>query len=63
MPLKVVGDLGQVLFTEFDLKDEASVEKAVKYSNVVFNLIGRDYETKNFKFNDVHVKGARTIAR
>jgi len=35
----------------------------MKYSNVVINLIGRDWETKNFKFEDVHVTGARTIAR
>jgi NADH dehydrogenase (ubiquinone) 1 alpha subcomplex subunit 9 len=35
----------------------------MKYSNVVVNLVGRDWETKNFKFKDVHVKGARDIAR
>jgi len=35
----------------------------MKYSNVVVNLVGRDWETKNFKFKDVHVKGAREIAR
>ncbi|KAJ0179254.1 hypothetical protein K1T71_004966 [Dendrolimus kikuchii] len=61
--LKVCGDLGQVLFTPFDLRDEESIAKAVRYSNVVINLIGRDYETKNFKYNDVHVDGARRIAR
>lgn len=31
-------------------------------SNVVVNLIGRFYETKNFKFADVHVEGARALA-
>ncbi|XP_022902038.1 NADH dehydrogenase [ubiquinone] 1 alpha subcomplex subunit 9, mitochondrial [Onthophagus taurus] len=61
--LKVAGDLGQVLFCPFFLKDEESLEKAMKYSNVVINLIGRDYETKNFKFDDVHVKGAANIAK
>ena len=35
----------------------------MKYSNVVINLIGRDWETKNFTFEDVNVTGARTIAR
>ena len=35
----------------------------MRYSNVVINLIGRDFETSNFSFNDVHVKGARLIAR
>lgn len=30
---------------EFHLKDVESVRKAVQHSNVVINLIGRDYET------------------
>uniref|UniRef100_U5EV20 NADH dehydrogenase [ubiquinone] 1 alpha subcomplex subunit 9, mitochondrial n=1 Tax=Corethrella appendiculata TaxID=1370023 RepID=U5EV20_9DIPT len=61
--LKLVGDLGQVLFHPYHLEDEESIRKAVKYSNVVVNLVGRDWETKNFKFEDVHVEGARRIAR
>jgi len=61
--LKLVGDLGQVLFFPFNLRDEESIRKAMKYSNVVINLIGRDWETMNFKFNDVNVTGARLIAK
>ncbi|KAJ8867340.1 hypothetical protein PR048_031141, partial [Dryococelus australis] len=61
--LKMVGDLGQVLFLPFNLCDEVSIRKALKYSNVAINLVGRDWETKNFKFDDVHVDGARRLAR
>lgn len=61
--LKLVGDLGQVLFHFYSVNDMDSIRKAIKYSNVVVNLVGRDWETKNFKFNDVHVEGARNIAR
>lgn len=61
--LKVSGDLGQVLFHFYHLQDEKAIREAVKYSNVVINLVGREFETKNFKFNDVHVTGARNIAR
>lgn len=61
--LRLVGDLGQTLFHFYSLNDVESIKKAVKYSNVVVNLVGRDWETKNFKFEDVHVDGARKIAR
>ncbi|XP_055338270.1 NADH dehydrogenase [ubiquinone] 1 alpha subcomplex subunit 9, mitochondrial-like [Paramacrobiotus metropolitanus] len=61
--IKVMGDLGQVLFQYCDIRDEAAVKRSMKYSNVVINLIGRDYETKNFTFEQVHVEGARRIAR
>lgn len=61
--LKVSGDLGQVLFTPYDIRDEESIARAVQYSNVVINLVGRDYETKNFKYNDIHVEGPRRLAR
>ncbi|XP_076757283.1 NADH:ubiquinone oxidoreductase subunit 39 [Xylocopa sonorina] len=61
--LKVGGDLGQVFFHPFDLKDEESLIRTMKYSNVVVNLIGTRYETSNFSFEDVHVKGARELAR
>lgn len=61
--MKLVGDLGQVLFQPYHLMDEEAIRKAVKYSNVVINLVGRDWETKNFPFKEVHVEGARRIAR
>ncbi|XP_018393028.1 PREDICTED: NADH dehydrogenase [ubiquinone] 1 alpha subcomplex subunit 9, mitochondrial-like [Cyphomyrmex costatus] len=63
MPLKLSGDLGQVLFHPFHLRDNESIRKCIKYSNVVVNLIGRDWETKNFSFHEVHVEGARRLAR
>lgn len=61
--LKCTGDLGQVLFQQFDLRDEDLIRKSVKHSNVVINLIGRDWETPNFTFDEVHVEGARRLAR
>lgn len=61
--LKVCGDLGQVLFQPYHLMDENAIRNAVQYSNVVINLVGRDWETSNFPFEEVHVKGARRLAR
>ncbi|EDO34612.1 predicted protein [Nematostella vectensis] len=61
--LRLMGDLGQIDFFDFHLKDEESIAKMVKHSNVVVNLIGRGFETRNFNFEEVHVDGARTIAK
>jgi len=61
--LKISGELGQVLFHPFDLTDEESIRRSVKYSNVVINLLSSRIETKNFSYYDVNVDGARRIAR
>lgn len=60
--LKVTGDLGVVNFMEWDLRNIKSIEDSVKHSDIVYNLVGRDFETKNFSYYDVHVEGARRIA-
>merc|ERR1711962_637976 len=57
------GDLGQVLFTPYHLKDEESIKKAMKYSDVVINATGREYETLNFKFKDINVTGPALLAK
>ncbi|KAF0306148.1 NADH dehydrogenase [ubiquinone] 1 alpha subcomplex subunit 9, mitochondrial [Amphibalanus amphitrite] len=61
--LKLAGDLGQVVFCHYSLKDMDSIRKAVRHSNIVINLVGRDFNTWNFKFDDVNNVGARAIAR
>lgn len=60
--LKVTGDLGRVVFIEYDLRNIASIEESVRHSDIVFNLVGRDYPTKNFDLHDVHCEGTRRIA-
>lgn len=59
--LKVTGDLGRIVFIEYDLRNTASIEASVRHSDVVYNLIGRDYPTKNFSLEDVHVEGTERI--
>lgn len=64
MPLRVASDLGQMQFLDdFNLENEDSIRKAVKYSDVVINLIGRDWDTYNWPLEKVHVDGARRIAK
>ncbi|CZT00859.1 probable NADH-ubiquinone oxidoreductase 39 kDa subunit [Rhynchosporium agropyri] len=60
--LKVAGDLGRVIFMEYDLRNTESLEESVRHSDVVYNLVGRMYPTKNFDLDDVHVEGAERIA-
>jgi NADH dehydrogenase (ubiquinone) 1 alpha subcomplex subunit 9 len=59
--LKLAGDLGRVVFIEMDLRNTASIEESVRHSDIVYNLIGRDYPTKNFDLEDVHVAGTERI--
>jgi NADH dehydrogenase (ubiquinone) 1 alpha subcomplex subunit 9 len=60
--LKVTGDLGRVTFMEFDLRNTQSIEESVRHSDLVYNLVGRKYPTKNFSYHDVHVEGTERIA-
>lgn len=53
--LKVHGDLGVVNFVEFDGRNLESIEESVAHSDIVFNLIGSDYNTKNFQMADVNI--------
>jgi len=60
--LGVLGVVGQVAPLRYDLRDKETVLKATEHSEVVINMVGRAWETRNFKYHDVHVNGARTIA-
>lgn len=44
--LRVMGDLGQVVPLEWDMRNDTQIEEAVRHSDIVYNLVGRDYETK-----------------
>lgn len=61
--LKLCGDLGQVVPIPFDVRSDASIAAAMARSNVVINLIGRDFETRNFTFEDINVTAPQRIAR
>ena len=46
----------------FTIRDKELIEKAVSRSNIVINLLGTDWESKNFTFHDVHVAATEHIA-
>ncbi|XP_006862735.1 PREDICTED: NADH dehydrogenase [ubiquinone] 1 alpha subcomplex subunit 9, mitochondrial [Chrysochloris asiatica] len=63
MHLRPMGDLGQIIFLEWNGRDKDSIRRAVEHSNVVINLVGREWETKNFDYEDVFVKIPQAIAQ
>ncbi|KAB0399645.1 hypothetical protein E2I00_015282 [Balaenoptera physalus] len=48
--LRPMGDLGQIILLEWKGRDKDSILSAVEHSNVVINLVGQEWETKNFDF-------------
>ncbi|TFK40608.1 hypothetical protein BDQ12DRAFT_679743 [Crucibulum laeve] len=61
--LKPMGDLGQIVRMEWDIRNEQQIAECLKHSDIVYNLVGRDFETKNFDFKSVNVDGAERIAK
>ncbi|ETW81816.1 hypothetical protein HETIRDRAFT_475334 [Heterobasidion irregulare TC 32-1] len=60
--LKVMGDLGQIVPMEWDLRNDNQTEECVRHSDIVYNLVGREYETKNFSYRDANALGPARIA-
>ena len=60
--LKVTGDLGQIVHLDFSIRDADAIKYAVERSNVVVNMVGREWETRNFSFEDVHVEFPAKLA-
>ncbi|KIY44806.1 NAD(P)-binding protein [Fistulina hepatica ATCC 64428] len=61
--LKPMGDLGQIVPLEWDIRNESQIAECLRHSDIVYNVVGRDYATKNFDLHSVHVEGAERIAR
>jgi len=61
--LKLMGDYGQIVHLPYQMTDEKSVLKAVSHSNVVINLIGSQFETRNYNFHDSNVKCSYRVAK
>ncbi|KAG5648289.1 hypothetical protein DXG03_004859 [Asterophora parasitica] len=59
---KPMGDLGQIVRMEWDIRNENQIAECLRHSDIVYNLAGRDFETKNFDFKSVQVDGAERIA-
>jgi len=61
--LKQMGDLGQIVPAFYSVRDADRLRRLTESSDIVINLVGRDYETRNFSFEDVHINAAAAIAK
>ncbi|XP_051143550.1 NADH dehydrogenase [ubiquinone] 1 alpha subcomplex subunit 9, mitochondrial [Andrographis paniculata] len=60
--LKLMGDLGQIVPMKYNPRDENSIRAVMAKANVVINLIGREYETRNYSFEEVNHQMAEQLA-
>ncbi|XP_042515412.1 NADH dehydrogenase [ubiquinone] 1 alpha subcomplex subunit 9, mitochondrial [Macadamia integrifolia] len=60
--LKLMGDLGQIVPMKYNPRDENSIKAVMAKANVVLNLIGREYETRNYGFEEVNHSMAERLA-
>ncbi|KAL6911244.1 hypothetical protein ACP4OV_000049 [Aristida adscensionis] len=60
--LKLMGDLGQIVPMKYHPRDVDSIKAVMAKSNVVVNLIGREYETRNYGFEEVNHHMAQQLA-
>ncbi|CAK7349503.1 unnamed protein product [Dovyalis caffra] len=60
--LKLMGDLGQIVPMKYNPRDEDSIKAVMAKANVVINLIGRDYETRNYSFEELNQGMAEQLA-
>lgn len=61
--LRVMGDLGQIIPLEWDARNAEQIKECIRHSDVVYNLAGRDWQTRNFSYDDINVKAAGLIAQ
>ena len=61
--LKVIGNVGQVQVVQANLRFAKSVERAVAGSDGVINLVSVLFEEGKQSFENLHVRGAETLAQ
>jgi len=62
--VKLMGDLGQLMFREFSIKNEdARVAELIEYSNVVVNMIGSRIPYNHYTMEEVNVEWPKRLAR
>ncbi|MDF2901298.1 MAG: complex subunit family protein [Phenylobacterium sp.] len=61
--MRLMGDVGQVEVVQANIRDEASVRRALRGAQACANSVGILYETGRQKFDAIHVEGAHNVAK
>jgi uncharacterized protein YbjT (DUF2867 family) len=61
--LQPMGDVGQIMLVQTNIRNEDSVRAALRGADVVINLVGVLYNGGPQSFDAVHVEGAARVAR
>ena len=61
--MRLLGDVGQIEVVQANIRNPASIRRAVTGAQAVVNLVGLLYETGRNKFQSVHAMGAQNIAK
>lgn len=61
--IRVMGDLGQIVFLYYDVRDYESLLKTMTHSTCVVNMVGRNFATRNFSLENVLVDAPSLIAK
>src|SRR4051794_21615514 len=61
--LRMLGDVGQIQVVQANLRNEASVARALEGAEACVNLVGIAYPAARQTFDTVHVEGAAMVAR
>mmetsp|Transcript_53243 Transcript_53243/g.130472 ORF Transcript_53243/g.130472 Transcript_53243/m.130472 type:complete len:354 (-) Transcript_53243:23-1084(-) len=60
--LKPMGDLGQIVPMQFELRDSDSLRRVLAPANAVINLLGKPYPTRYYSLHDANATSAEIIA-
>ncbi len=60
--LRMLGDVGQIEVVQANIRDAASVERALDGAEACVNLVGVLWESGRQGFQSLHAEGARTVA-
>lgn len=61
--LRMLGDVGQIEIVQANVRNPASIARALEGAEAVVNLPGVLYETGRQRFQSVHAMGARNVAQ